>query len=276
MNTSLLQTEPTSDRLRRTKVGRPKKLDRPKNLPEQERWATATRVVLCPRFWTMAKPRLAMLPERAASADREERIRQRAYQLWEEDGAPEGRERRNIGIARVSSFNRKSEPKVRLLRQAVFASSRLSVSPHYYGRGQKLFPRRPDNLVREVSRLLGSAVHGATARWEWSPAVRGGPICTTRKTPGAGKEGTVARQWIPETLPAMACAIRPVPAKADEGARHHTRDCSTSGRGGISNTVRDMFVPDLYTKLGQCMGRTIGPFYINRKYVRDDILSWSV
>ena len=32
-------------------------------------------------------------------------------------------ERRNIGIARVSSFNKKSEPKVRLLRQAVFASS---------------------------------------------------------------------------------------------------------------------------------------------------------
>ena len=56
---------------------------------------------------------------------------------------PRKEERRNIGIARVSSFNKKSEPKVRLLRQTVFASWRLSVSPHYYGGGQKLFPRRP-------------------------------------------------------------------------------------------------------------------------------------
>jgi hypothetical protein len=30
-------------------------------------------------------------PNPAADADREERIRQIAYQLWEEDGAPEGR-----------------------------------------------------------------------------------------------------------------------------------------------------------------------------------------
>lgn len=31
------------------------------------------------------------LPDPKADAEREERIRQRAYQLWKEDGAPEGR-----------------------------------------------------------------------------------------------------------------------------------------------------------------------------------------
>ena len=38
-------------------------------------------------------------PDPRADAEREERIRKRAYQLWEEDGSPEGRRVRKIGIA---------------------------------------------------------------------------------------------------------------------------------------------------------------------------------
>jgi hypothetical protein len=39
----------------------------------------------------MSNEQEIMPPNSSADAEREKRIRERAYQLWEEDGSPEGR-----------------------------------------------------------------------------------------------------------------------------------------------------------------------------------------
>ena len=81
-------------------------------------------------------------PDPLADGDREERIRQRAYQLWEEDGAPK-KERRSTGIVPGGLSNKKSEPKARIRRSAL--APRLSIlSFSINGRAKtEHFLRRP-------------------------------------------------------------------------------------------------------------------------------------